>query len=145
MKTKQELLQALAKQNGGILTAEAVVAAARPEESPLHDSFEWDDSEASRLWRLHQARNIILKIKVEMQGGSDGDPLTVRVWSSLTPDRENEGGGYRQTVAIMKNKDMRAQLLEDAFYEMERFAEKYRCLSELAEVFMAIKRARKGA
>ena len=142
--TAQETLIALAKQNGGILTAEAVVDAARPEDSPLHSSFEWDDSEASRMWRLHQARNIILHVKVEMTGGGS-EPITVRAWASLTTDREREGGGYRETVAVMKNKTMREQLVSDALDEMERFKTKYRGLSELAEVFEAIKRVRQGA
>jgi hypothetical protein len=43
----------------------------------------------------------------------------------------------------MKNEDQRAQLLKDALAELERIGEKYRTLSELAEVFEAVKAARR--
>jgi hypothetical protein len=43
----------------------------------------------------------------------------------------------------MRNEDQRAQLLADALAELERISEKYRTLSELAEVFAAIKAARR--
>jgi hypothetical protein len=45
----------------------------------------------------------------------------------------------------MRQPEMRAQLLADALEEMDRFAEKYRTLAELAEVFEAMKRVKKGA
>jgi hypothetical protein len=40
----------------GRITAHAVLDAARPESSPIHDCFDWDDSEAAEKWRLEQAR-----------------------------------------------------------------------------------------
>jgi hypothetical protein len=138
-----ELLR-LAKRNDGVLTAEAVVEAARPESSPLHTAFTWDNDEAAEKWRLHQARNLILKINIETPVSND-QSITVRAWSSLTTDREEDGGGYRETIRVMRNGDQRRQLLSDALAEMERFAEKYRALTELAEVFEAIKRAKKSA
>lgn len=137
-------LKDIARRNDGLLTAAAVVEAAEDEKSVLHSMFTWDDDEASRLWRLHQARNIILTVKIEMES-KDAEKVTVRAWASLTPQREVADGGYRETVRIMKQPDMRAQLLADALDEMERFAEKYRTLNELAEVFAAIKRVRKNA
>jgi hypothetical protein len=140
----QDELLRLAKRNNGVLTAEAVVEAARPESSPLHTAFTWDNDEAAEKWRLHQARNLILKINIETPVSND-QSITVRAWSSLTTDREEDGGGYRETIRVMRNGDQRRQLLADALAEMERFAEKYRALTELSEVFEAIKRAKKSA
>jgi hypothetical protein len=137
----QEALAELAKQNGGVLTARAVVDAARSDDSPLHDSFTWDDNEAAEAWRLHQARNLILRVHVVMEN-RDGKSITVRAWHSLTPDRAEEEGGYREVVRIMRNADLRAQLLIDAKAEMDRFCAKYATLDELAEVFAAMRRVK---
>ena len=48
----------------GILTAEAVVEAAKDPESPLHHQFEWDDSAAAHAHRLNQARQLIRTVVI---------------------------------------------------------------------------------
>jgi len=48
----------------GRLTAETVVRAAAAPNHPLHDHFEWDDTEAGQQWRLHQARMLIAQVRV---------------------------------------------------------------------------------
>lgn len=48
----------------GRLDPEIVIEEATPEESPLHGSFEWDDSRAGDLYRLVQARILIKKVKI---------------------------------------------------------------------------------
>jgi hypothetical protein len=57
-------LQAIAAANGGRLTAEMVVEAARDEESPLHDFFTWDDAAAAAEHRIAQARALIRSVRV---------------------------------------------------------------------------------
>ena len=140
--TIRDELKRIAKRNDGILTAEAVVEAASKEDNPLHSAFTWDNTEAAIKWRLHQARNIILRIKVEVSDVKE-HTVTIREWASLTPDRLEDGGGYREVVRVMRNEDQRAQLLADALAELDRISEKYRTLSELAEVFEAVKAARR--
>jgi hypothetical protein len=61
---------------------------------------------------------------------------------SLSPDRDEEGGGYREIIAVLSDKGMRRQALEDALSELSAFEQKYAHLKELAEVFMASKKAR---
>ena len=50
----------------GRITAHAVLDAARPESSPIHDCFDWNDSEAAEKWRLEQARELIRRVKIEL-------------------------------------------------------------------------------
>lgn len=135
-------LKRIAQENDGVLKAEAVVEAARPPDSPLHGSFTWDNSEAAERWRLHQARNLI-RVSVEYLNVPDSEPVKVSSFVSLTPDREQEGGGYRLMVNVMSRKDTRAQLLEDALAELKSFEDKYAGLKELAEIFEASRKARK--
>jgi hypothetical protein len=133
-------LKKLARQNGGVLQAETVVEAAQPEESPLHPCFEWDNSQAGHLYRLHQARQLI-RVSVVYEPQTD---THVRAFISLTPDREVSGGGYREMIAVLSRKDMKEQMLADALAELESFQAKYAALKELAEVFKAIKKVQKG-
>jgi hypothetical protein len=121
----------------GVIRAEDVVAAARPEKSPLHRFFTWDDTEAAERYRIYEARNLLRCVVRYLP--INGDKKPTRVFVSLTPDRNEEGGGYRIMADILTAKDMKAQMLEDALEEMRRFEEKYRALKELVEIFKAFK------
>jgi hypothetical protein len=135
-------LRRIANENEGILKPEAVVDAARPKDSPLHDQFDWNNSEAAQKWRLHQARNLI-RVTVEWLNvpGKD-EPVEIRPFVSLTPDRKSEGGGYRETLVVLRSKESREQLLADALAELDAMEQKYAVLHELAEVFAAARKVR---
>lgn len=130
-------LKRIADRNDGVLMPEDVVEAARPAASPLHSSFDWDDSEAAQKWRLHQARQL-LRVTVEYIE-SDNARVPMRVFVSLTDDRRD--GGYRITAKVLSDAEQRKQLLNDAYEEMRWFQKKYAALKELAEVFAAMRRA----
>jgi hypothetical protein len=131
-------LQTIAEKNQGILRPEDVVDAARDEKSPLHSKFEWDDSAAAHQYRLCQARHLInVSVKyIEL----DKEQVPVRVFVSLTPDRQNPGGGYRPISTVMSDAQLRRQLLDDARDEMILFEKKYHRLKELKEVFAAMRK-----
>lgn len=130
-------LKRLADAHGGNLQPKTVVDSARDDESPLHGSFNWDDTSAAEQWRLQQARQLIRAVVTYEKVGS-GKSVPCRVFVSLTPDREEDGGGYRLSNSVMSDVDYRRQMLADAMAEMQRFKEKYRRLSELAKVFAAM-------
>jgi hypothetical protein len=137
-------LSRISDENGGLLTPEAIVEAASNPRSPLHKKFEWDDSAAAHAFRLMQARKV-LEQTVEFLPGNTGAGYDkpVRIYVSLTPDRELEKGGYRNIITVLRNDSLRSQLLRDALDELERIQSKYEMLSELAEVFVAIRKVRK--
>lgn len=132
---RNELIR-LAEEHEGKLEARTVVDAARAEDSPLHRSFTWDDTKAAEQWRLQQARQLITAVVKYEQVGKR--LLPVQVFVSLSPDRQNDGGGYRLAAEVMSDEVHRQQMLADAMADMQRFKEKYRRLSELAKVFAAI-------
>ena len=72
-------LKAVEKQDG-TLTPTRVVEAAKPKSSPMHDSFEWDDSIAGQKFREEQARTLIRTVWVEreVEGTFIEMPLYVR-------------------------------------------------------------------
>ncbi len=129
-------LRGLVKDN--ILDPAVVVSAARSENSPLHSYFTWDDGEAAEQFRLIEARKLI-SVHVELLAPkSDPSPVFV----SLRSDRP-KGGGYRPMTHVLSRKALREQLLSDALKELEYFKNKYHMLTELAEVFAAIKKVGK--
>lgn len=48
----------------GLLDAEHVVQAAKPEDSPLHEHFVWDDKAAAHQARLIQAQQLIRRVRI---------------------------------------------------------------------------------
>ena len=144
--TKENIIAAelrrIANENEGILKPEDVVEAARPKDSPLHSQFDWNNSEAANKWRIHQARNLI-RVTVEwLNVPGKSEPVEIRPFVSLTPDRKNEGGGYRDTLVVLRSKESREQLLADALAELRAIEDKYAALQELAEVFAAARKIR---
>jgi len=138
----QTELEALAARNGGVLSVHAVVEAAEPEDSVLHDWFEWDDGEAAALWRLEQARQLI-RVAVTVIDRPDTKPVEVRTFVSLPSDRH--AGGYRLTVRCLEDSDLRGEMLADALRELNRLRAKYQTLKELAPVFRALDKLEKKA
>ena len=134
-------LKRIAEDNGGLLRPQDVVDVARDKDNPLHEYFDWSDKVASQQWRLHQARQLI-RVTVEYIKGPDSTEIKVRPFLSLSSDRMQPGGGYRETVVIMRSKKMREQLLEDALAELKAIEDKYASITELAEVFNEIRKAR---
>ena len=112
-----------------MVRAEAVVDAARHPDNPMHRHFEWDDAEAADEYRLMQARQLIRWVKVK--SGNDGP--VVQKFFSLMNDRKKEGGGYRETATIIKNKKLCAELEATAKKELEGWLRRHAVLTDLCE------------
>ena len=133
-------LDKLARKARGLLKPCDVVEAARPDESPLHGAFEWDDSVAAQQYRIWQARELIVSVRVEMP--AQGRTMQVQAFVSLPSDREQDGGGYRSISAVLRSRERKSELLEAALADLDRIRAKYGHLSELARVFAAVDAAK---
>lgn len=133
-------LAKIMRENDGLLRPDDVVEAARLKSHPLHDRFNWDNTSAAHQYRLWQARELIMRVRVEYP--VNGKSVDCRVFVSLTPDRVDSG--YRELTSVLSDTEMREQLLQDALGELGIFQEKYRTLKELSAVFSAIKKVRKS-
>ena len=127
-------LERLARKTGGLLTPDGVLRAAASPKSPLHGYFTWDDTEAARAWRLHQARHLIASVRVQLVGpATPQEP--VRAWVSVQSD---EGRAYRALDAILADPPARQDLLMAALRELERVRRQYATLEELSGVWAAL-------
>lgn len=118
----------------GEVTKESFLEASRPEDSPTHGCFEWDDTVAAESYRLHQSQLTILDLKVTIS--KDGEeslsgPAVVNV--SI-----EKHAAYQDTWKALSVEDSRKVVLRNALNELESFKAKYSALAELAEVFSAI-------
>ncbi len=100
----RKILEGLMQQ--GLLQPASIVEAAKSQDSPLHSYFQWDDTEAAKLWRLQQARQLIRSMTIQL---IHAPAINVRAFVSLPTDRD-AGSGYRHISEVMSNDFMRKQL-----------------------------------
>lgn len=115
----------------GRLTPKNVVDEARPEDSPLHPEFEWDDAVAAEKWREKQAHLLIIHTVRIDEPEYDSTPIKA---FHVTVEKSH----YEPIDIILKDETKRNVLLENAKRELLSFKKKYSTLSELSKVFLAI-------
>ncbi len=113
--------------------ASAVVDAARPTDSPIHEDFEWDDAVAAEIHRADRARSMLRSLVITVEN-ADPEPLFCHV-------RVDGDGGYMETRTALGAVEVREWLLSDARRDAKIFREKYKHLKEMAEVIASIIKA----
>ena len=115
----------------GELTKQNVLDAARPQNAPLHPCFEWDDNVAAEKYRLSQAGKLIRFTVAVHENGTESKAFL------------NVSHGYKTSRFInfrdvMRTDAYRAAVLANAKSEARIFRDKYKELTELSRVFLAI-------
>lgn len=88
--------------DAGRLTPDEVLKRARPKDSPLHDIFEWNDSEAARKYRLNQARELISSFDISITINR----VEVNVQQFVRdPNKSTEEQGYVSVTSIKSDSD----------------------------------------
>ena len=135
MNEERKLLEKMARQNGGVLMIDDVIAEAKDENSILHTHFEWDDSEAASQYRREQARSLIQKCKITVV---TSEPTHVRAFVSLPSDRES-GGGYRMVSDVMTNESMKEEFVHDLQLTIARWTKKLHLIdSDIADLIIQL-------
>jgi len=138
-------LAEIAAKNDGRLTPDDVLKDAKSVKSPLHDQFEWDDSDAARQWRLGQARTLIRSVKIEIE-------TTSRIVSTVcyirdpTADKEQ---GYVQVAKLRDDESLAREALNTEMIRVSSVCERARSLalalgleSELQDIQMRVEKLR---
>ena len=111
---KKAAIDKIAKANGGIAEADVVVQEAKNPKHILHQCFDWDDSRAAHKHRLHEARQLIASVQVEIQI----DDVMVSAISYVHDIRKGRGGqGYVSIDALAKRREDAQQTI---LLELER-------------------------
>ena len=114
------------------LTSQTLLDASRPDDAPLHNEFEWNDSKAAEKYREEQARHIICNLSVVSEVTEP-----TRAFVTLHT-KVGEKSNYEPVIEVMKDGDKQKQLLEQAKRELGFFKTKYQTLIELAGVIREI-------
>jgi hypothetical protein len=117
----------------GELTPAMVVEAARPEDSPIHGHFEWDDDVAAEAHRRDQARRLIRKVKVVYGVDEEGREKTVRAFVSARQEPKGPRA-YRPTEEVLQNPIARQLLLREFERDWLQFRARYEHLAEFWQV-----------
>ena len=122
-------------QQHGALNPETVVDVARDKKNPLHNHFDWKDSEAAHKYRLQQARNLI-RVAVTVIPELSNEP--VKQFVSIKALRGTDKGSYIATADIISDDAKYAMALQDALRDLERVKYRFNYISELQPVWDAI-------
>lgn len=135
----QKELNLIAGRHNGLLRPENVLEVAEKDKTGILGScFEWSNTKAAKEYRLWQAREIIMVHVTVLHK----DTKPTRVYVSMMNDRTRPGGGYRSIEVVLSNKVLREQFLYEALADLKRIEDKYNQLTELADVFAAIRKVK---
>lgn len=130
--TVGETLERIEARDGAV-TKEAFLEESRPEDSPTHAMFEWNDGIAAEKYRLEQSRWIIADVVVTIE--RDDEPVKKAVaFANVTLGKHNKAE-YNSIEIVMEDEDKRKAVLSNAFDELRAFETKYSEYQELAGVF----------
>lgn len=122
----------------GLCAPSSLVEEAKPEDSPLHSLFTWDDTEAATNWRTHEARGVInaIAIHIQTEKGEVEAPAFVSV--GRVKDNAEHGAGYRPLSVVIADRDFRAEALQTALSELNAMRRRYQALKQLDPVWEAL-------
>lgn len=120
----------------GEVTKEAFLEASRPEDSPTHNCFEWDDSQAAELYRLNQAYHVILDLEVTVTETESGSRSSAFV--NVIKKTSTESAKYKSLDVAMADEELRTNVIRNALAEFRAVEKKYNHLVELSSIFTAI-------
>ena len=106
----------------GTVTKESFLDASRPEESPTHGCFEWDDSVAAEMYRLHQSSDCIRDLVITISSGDEKTkaPAFVKITEQGPVSAE-----YKSIGIAMNDDQDRQIVLKNALKELRAFQQKY--------------------
>lgn len=137
-----ERLASIRESEGVGFTSESVLADAVSETSPLHPAFTWDDTEASRLRRLDEARVLIRSITIVYLDEARDEEREIRAFFPVTV-RDVDEGRYLPIYTAMSDDDYRQQVLERGLADLLALRRKYQDIAEFARIFAAIDKVAK--
>lgn len=117
------------------LSPKTLLDASRDVNAPLHNEFEWDDSEAAERYREQQAGGIIrnLYIVPAERSPEESTRAFVNVHSEI------KTGSYHNIRVVLDDDTMRERLFAAAKRDMQSFIDKYKTLEALSGVISEMK------
>lgn len=135
------------------VTPELVVQRAEPEQNVLHDHFEWDDPHAAAHYRLQQASQMMRSMVVRYRAadGTSTPPVRALVKITRSAEEDNvelsednerayEPRVYIPIVKAMSEEELRTRYVRQALRELQVFRQRYKAITQFADLFTVIDR-----
>ena len=122
----------------GKIDPEDLLNACQKKTHPLHDAFNWDDTEAARRYRIEQARMIIRCIVVIPHYETREANEPVRAYVST--EKNDQDRGYTTISIAMSDPDDRNYVLQRALNTLCAWRKQWRQLNEYADAVSAIEK-----
>jgi hypothetical protein len=137
----EQALEKIAKPDGTFVPQD-VVDAASPPRSPLHPFFEWDDDEAARAHRLHQARLLVRAVEVRVLTADNAEEWVPKYNSVIVrTDAGAQERRYASLATVKRAPDLIEQVrtrLEEELLSCRRRYEAHKHIPEFHQRFAAI-------
>jgi hypothetical protein len=133
-------LKRIEKRDGAI-KPDRIVDHARPESSPLHTFFTWDDSAAAEKYRLDEASRLVRSVRIVRVDMPAAEQPIIRAFVNVRASDEEtkfEGNAYISFARSQTVESYRDQVLASAKAELQSWARRYKDLQEFAAVYAAI-------
>lgn len=131
------------EQKHGKVTPETLLDEVENDAStPLRKCFEWKDGEAAHKYRLMQAGLLIRAIQVRVtveEKPMNAEPM--RAFVNIKPSK-TAARIYRNTVDVMSDAALRAQVIQKALDELQTWENRYRQYRELGAIISSVQRGR---
>lgn len=128
----KKALDKIEARDGNLMPA-AVVREARSPKNPLHGCFDWDNRVAAHRWRLMQATQLILTVRVT--GIDDADH---RVYVNI-----GYGKGFASITRVRSDPNLSEEIIRTAKAEIDEWMRRYQDLKEQLTILeTAIKSAK---
>ena len=109
-------VERLAGRRGGITPA-VLVKEAQKQRSPIHQCFEWDDTEAAKKYRIVQAQYILRQIEIVVER-EDAAPLQIRAFHNVV---QNDQRFYTTVKAAREDEELWEQVKAKALSEIKNW------------------------
>jgi hypothetical protein len=133
----------LIQKEHSVITPKVVVESARPKDSPLHQYFEWDNSEAAEKYREWQARFLICSVYIIASDEKDAQAIRafVNVLEEDKGDLEDPfitGRGYVAITSMATRQSYQIQVLDYARAQLLGWRKRFGNYKEFFGVVSAI-------
>lgn len=121
----------------GSLTPEIVVEEARDPAHPLHHRFTWDDTEAARKYRLHEAGQLLrVTYRQPLGGGRTADLRAF--WVVHEPRTGTPTNEYKPLEEVVDDPIQKELMLRQMERDWERFKQRWQHMKEFVDRWGAV-------
>lgn len=132
-----KIIKRLEKKHGGA-TPTAIVDEARPDDSPIHPWFEWDDSAAAEKYRQEQARSMVQQIVVVCESEGEGEPIECRAFVTV---KEGNCRHYASTARVLGDDELRQQVINDVLSDISHCKSKLKAFDGFGKALVSLDKA----